>query len=306
MDRNLPPVSAFKRWFQPALGAVAAMLLHGAAAHAGPSLDRIKASGKITLAYQPGPPFAYAVEQGKPMGYAIDLCLKLSEAVRKALDMKALQVEYLPVASAERLPVMLAQKADLECGSTTNNEVRRQSVAFTVPHYITGTRYAVRSGSPIDSLRDFEGKKLVSTAGSTPLASVTKAAQEGLLRIQVISVASVEEAISMVESGAADGFAMDDVLLYALIADRPDPSKLKVVGKFLTIEPLAIMLPKNDPELKRIVDAEMKRMIYGKEAQALYQRWFEQPIPPKGRSLNMPMNYLLKDFWKLPTDWVPN
>jgi ABC-type amino acid transport substrate-binding protein len=110
----------------------------------------------------------------------------------------------------------------------------------------------------------------------------------------------------MVERGDADGFAMDDVLLYALIADRPDPSKLKVVGKFLTIEPLAIMLPKDDAELKRIADGEIKRLIHSKEAHALYRRWFEMPIAPKGQSLNIPMNYLLKDFWKFPSDWVPN
>ena len=110
----------------------------------------------------------------------------------------------------------------------------------------------------------------------------------------------------MVESGEADGFAMDDVLLYALIAGRPDPSKFKVVGKFLTIEPLAIMLSKDDPEFKHVIDDEMKRLINSREAYKVYERWFMQPIPPKNTSLNLPMNYLLKDFWKYPTDLVPN
>jgi ABC-type amino acid transport substrate-binding protein len=109
----------------------------------------------------------------------------------------------------------------------------------------------------------------------------------------------------MVEKGEADGFAMDDVLLYGLISGRPDPGKLKVVGKFLTIEPLAIMLSKDDAELKRIADDEMKRLIATREAHTIYERWFLRPIPPKNRPLNLPMNYLLRDFWKYPTDQVP-
>jgi ABC-type amino acid transport substrate-binding protein len=109
----------------------------------------------------------------------------------------------------------------------------------------------------------------------------------------------------MVAAGQADGFAMDDVLLYGLIAGQPDPSQFQVVGKLLTIEPLAIMLPKDDPEFKQIVDDEMKRLIRSGEAKGLYERWFLQPIPPRQTPLNLPMNYLLKDFWKYPSDQVP-
>jgi ABC-type amino acid transport substrate-binding protein len=122
---------------------------------AGPTLERIKATGKITLAYQPGPPFAYTADQSKPIGYAIDLCQRISEAVRQALNMKALEVVYLPVTSADRLPALMEKRADMECGSTTNNEKRRQSVAFTVPHFITGTRFAVRGDSGILKARSW-------------------------------------------------------------------------------------------------------------------------------------------------------
>ena len=109
----------------------------------------------------------------------------------------------------------------------------------------------------------------------------------------------------MVEKDRAAAFAMDDVLLYGLIAGRPDPSRQKVIGKFLTIEPLAIMLPKEDAEFKKIVDDEMKRLIGSREAHAIYDKWFAKPIPPKNVALNLPMNYLLKDFWKYPTAEVP-
>jgi len=275
-------------------------------AFAGPVLDKIKSSGKIVIAHRESSvPFSYVLPDKKPVGYAVDLCLKVAEAVRKKLDMKAIQTDFLLVTPANRIAAVADGKADLECGSTTNNAERREKVAFTVPHYITGARYMVRADSTIDDLAHFEHKKLVSTKGTTPLKAIDQANRERLLGITILEAPDHAKAVEMVEKGEADGFAMDDVLLYGLVAGRPDPSKLKVIGKFLTIEPLAIMLPKTDPEFKKIVDDEMKRLIQSHEAHALYDRWFAKPIPPKNTALNLPMSYLLKDFWKYPTDQVP-
>jgi glutamate/aspartate transport system substrate-binding protein len=134
---------------------------------------------------------------------------------------------------------------------------------------------------------------------------VDRVNRERLLRINVIEAPEHAKAMQMVLAGEADGFVMDDVLLYGLIASSADPSKLKVVGKFLTIEPLAIMMRKDDPEFKKICDEEMKRLIYSHEAYTIYDRWFSKPIPPKNLPLNLPMNYLLRDFWKYPSDQVP-
>ena len=287
----------------------AALLLatcFGAPASAGPALDRIKESGKVTVAHRESSvPFSFLDADKKPVGYAVELCQKLVEAVRKKLELKALAIDYMLVSPANRIAMVEQGKADMECGSTTNNAERREKVAFIVPHYITGARYLVRADSPVTELRGFEGRKLVSTKGTTPLKAITRANTEGLLRITILEAPDHARAVEMVEKGEADGFAMDDVLLYGLIAGRPDPGKFKVVGKFLTIEPLAIMVPKNDPEFKKVLDDEMKRLIFSKEAYALYERWFNKPIPPKGEPLNLPMNYLLKDFWKYPTDQVP-
>ena len=275
-------------------------------AFAGPALERMKQTGKIVIAHRESSvPFSYVLPDKKPVGYAVDLCIKLAEAVRKKLELKTLAPEFLLVTPANRIAVVADGKADLECGSTTNNAERREKVAFTVPHYITGARYLVRADSQIDDLQHFEGKKLVSTKGTTPLKAIDQANRERLLGIKLLEAPDHAKAVEMVEKGEADGFVMDDVLLYGLAAGRPDPGKLKVVGKFLTIEPLAIMLPKNDPEFKKIVDDEMKRLISSREAQAIYERWFLKPIPPKNTALNLPMNYLLKDFWKYPTDQVP-
>lgn len=275
-------------------------------ASAGPVLERIKSNGRIVIAHRESSvPFSYLESPGKPVGYAVDLCLRIAEAVRKNLQLKALPVEYLAVTPSNRIAAVADGKADLECGSTTNNAERREKVAFTVPHYITGARYMVRADSPVSDLTGFEGRKLVSTKGTTPLKAVASANRERLMRIDVLEAPDHARAVEMVERGEADGFAMDDVLLYGLIAGRPDPGKLKVVGKFLTIEPLAIMLGRDDPAFKRIVDDEMKRLITSREAHAVYERWFARPIPPRGVALNLPMNYLLKDFWKYPTDQVP-
>ena len=177
-------------------------------------------------------------------------------------------------------------------------------MAFTLPHYIAGTRYLVRADSTLTGLADFEHKTLVSTKGTTPLKAIEKANRERLMGIKVVEAADHAAALAMVESGEAAGFAMDDVLLYGLIATRPDPTRLKVVGKFLTIEPLAMMLPRDDPELKKIADDEMKRLIRTKEAHAIYGHGFLEPIPPQGVALNLPRNYLLKELWKYPTDVI--
>jgi glutamate/aspartate transport system substrate-binding protein len=294
---------ALRALLAAALGAAAA----AQAVAASPVLDRIQQRGTIVLAHRESSvPFSYLDGNGKPVGYALDLCLRLADAVKRKLGLPALKVDYLQVTPANRIAAVAEGRADLECGSTTNNAERREKVAFTVPHYITGARYMVRADSPIAVLPQFEGRKLVSTKGTTPLKAIDKANRDGLLRIQILEAPDHARAVEMVESGEADGFAMDDVLLYGLMAGRPDPGKLKVVGKFLTIEPLAIMLSKDDAAFKRLADDEMKRMIQSGDARRIYERWFLQPIPPKNTALNLPMNYLLRDFWKYPTDQVPN
>jgi glutamate/aspartate transport system substrate-binding protein len=290
-----------------ACSTILALALSSSAACAGPVLDRIKSTGKVVIGHRESSvPFSYYDANKRPVGYAIDLCTRIVEATRKHLGLAELKIEYTLVTSANRIQFITDGKADLECGSTTNNAERRKQVAFTIPHYITGARYLVRADSPIAELTQFENRKLISTKGSTPLKAIDQANRQGLLRIQIGEAPDHARAVEMVENNEADGFAMDDVLLYGLMSNRPDPTKLKVVGKFLTIEPLAIMLSKDDPELKRIADDEMRRLIKDtREAYAIYDKWFTRPIAPNGRSLALPMNYLLRDFWKFPSDSVP-
>jgi ABC-type amino acid transport substrate-binding protein len=275
-------------------------------AQSGPVIDRLKSGGKLVLAHRESSvPFSYYDADKKPVGYALDLCIKLAEAVRKKLNLSKMDVEYLAVTPANRIDTIAQGKADLECGSTTNNKERREKVAFTVPHFITGARLLVKFSSKAERLEDLMGKTVVLTKNTTAMKAVDSANKERLLGLKLVEANDHGQSIGMVEQGQAEAFAMDDVTLYGLAATRPDPKALKVVGKFLTTEPLAIMLPKNDPEFKKLIDDEMKRLIRSREIYPIYDKWFAQPIPPKNSVLNLPVSYLLRDFWKYPTDVVP-
>lgn len=270
-------------------------------------LERIKSGGKLVIAHRESSvPFSYVDSDKKPLGYAVDLCLKIADAVRKKTGVRDMPVEMLLVTPANRITLIEQGKADLECGSTTNNTERRQKVAFTIPHFITGARFLVRADSKVERIEDLNGKKLVSTKGSTPLKAADQANRERLMGITIVEAPDHARSVEMVEKGEAEAFVMDDVLLYGLAANRATAGGLKVVGKFLTTEALAIMLPKGDTEFKKLVDDEMRRLIVSKEIYPIYDKWFLNPIPPRNTALNLPVSYLLRDFWKYPTDQVPN
>ncbi len=266
-------------------------------------LEKVSAGGALVIAHRESSiPFSYIDSRsGKPVGYALDLCLRLADAVRRQTGKKDMKVEFVMVTPANRMAMIEQGKADMECGSTTNNAQRRQSVAFTVPHFITGARLLVKAESTVNGMEDLKGKKLVSTKGTSPMAVAMQANRQRLMGITILEAPDHAKALEMVEKGEADAFLMDDVLLNGLAAARPDPRALKVVGKFLTTEPLAIMLPKADTAFKKLVDEEMKRIITSREINPIYEKWFMQAIPPNAMNLNMPISYLLRDFWKYPT-----
>lgn len=272
----------------------------------GPVIDQLRAQGRIVLAHrESSTPFSYVGSDGRPMGYALDICKRLAQALQGRLGLPALAIEYRMVTPSNRIDAIEKGEAHLECGSTTNNAERRKRVAFTIPHFITGARFLVKANSPIDRLDHPALNRVVSTRNTTPLAALRSIKPERNLPMQILEAEDHEKAVQMVERGEADAFVMDDVLLFGLAANRSDPKSLKVTGRFITTEPLAIMLPRNDPAFKKLVDEEMRRLILSRDIYPIYQRWFEQPIPPRNQSLNLPVSYLLRDFWKYPTDQVP-
>ena len=291
--------------FLAVLALTATPLMSAQNASAQTTLERIQKSGKVTIAHRESSvPLSYLDGDKKPIGYAVDLCLKLVTMLEKELKTK-LKVEFLQVDGKTRIEAIEQGKADFECGSTTNNAERRKRVSFAVTHYITGAKLLVREDSPISRFEDLEGMKLVSTKGTTPLAQATEQVKTRLLRIRVLEATDHEAGVKMVEEGDADAFLMDEILLSALRATRAKPEALKIVGSYTTIEAYGIMLSRDDLRLKTLADGEMRRIITSGEITAIYKKWFEHPIPPKGVNLKSPMNFLMRDFYKYPSNKVP-
>jgi ABC-type amino acid transport substrate-binding protein len=274
-------------------------------AHAQGMLDQIRSSQAITIAHRDTSiPFSYLDADQKPVGYAMDLCLKVVDALKRELKIPALRVNYLSVTSATRIPSIAQGKAAMECGSTTNTAERRKQVDYTIAHFISSARFLVRNDSGLLKLEDLSGKNVVSTKGSTNIKTLERINAERALNMKVLEAADHGEAFGMVAQKKADAFAMDDVLLFGLRANSAQPEAFTVIGKPMTIEPYAIMLPKDDAAFKKIVDTEIRRIILSGEINAIYRKWFEQPIPPKGINLNLPMPYMLRDSFKYPSDKV--
>lgn len=271
-----------------------------------PTMAKIRDRGVITLAYREASiPFSYLDQNKRPVGYAIDLCMRVVDALRRDLKMPSLRVELLSVTPATRIGAIKDGKADLECGSTTNNAARRKEVAFTVTHYYAGAKLLTRVDSGINRLADLRGKTVVSTRGTTPLAALRAAEEKGIIGgARILEGKDHDESFAMLERGEAQAFAMDDILLYSLRATSKEPQRWAVVGEFITVEPLAIMLRKDDPEFKKYVDSVLSRAMIDGDVRYLYDRWFLSPIPPKGVNLAIPLSPLMRDQLNFPTDKV--
>lgn len=285
--------------------ATLALGLAASAAHATDELTRIRDAREIVLAHRDASiPFSYLDDRKQPIGYSMDLCMKLVDAVRRELKLPTLAVRHLAVTSATRIPAIAEGRASLECGSTTNNAERRRRVDYTIAHFISAARFAVRTRSGIQSLEDLTGKTVVSTRGTTNIKTLQAVSEERLLKMKIIEADDHAAAFALVAAGKADAFAMDDVLLYGLRANAAQPQDYAVIGKPMTIEPYAVMLPKGQPAFKKVIDDEMRRLIFTGELQQLYQKWFMSPIPPRGINLELPMSFMLKESFKFPSDKV--
>ncbi|MFE8646214.1 amino acid ABC transporter substrate-binding protein [Sphingomonas sp. NCPPB 2930] len=287
-------------------GWVACLAALGAGAATAGQLDLIRDSRQIVIAHRDASvPFSYlAGDDKKPLGYAVEICQKIAEAVRKELKLPALEVRYLSVTAASRIPAIVEGKAAMECGSTTNTAARRKEVDFTIAHFISSSRFLTRTAMPGSTITDLAGKTVVSTAGTTSVETLRRLDREQGLKMNIVEARDHAEAFSMVDKATADAFAMDDVLLYSLRATSGKAADFKVIGKPMTIEPYAMMLPKGDTEFKRVVDTEMRRLIQGGEIYEIYRKWFQAPIPPKGTNLDLPVSAILRDSFKYPSDKV--
>jgi ABC-type amino acid transport substrate-binding protein len=267
------------------------------------TLDKVKADGRMTLAYREASiPFSYVSGDGKPTGFGWEICGRIVEQVKKATGRADLDIATQAVTSQNRIPLMVNGTIDIECGSTTNNSDRAKQVAFSINYFYTGTRLLVKADSPIKTMADLKGKKVVSTTGTTNFQVMRKLNAEQHLGFELIGAKDHAESALLVQSGRADAFGMDDILLYGLRASAQQPAELAVVGEALQVEPYAIMLRKDDPAFKKLVDDTLARLMQSGEFEALYRKWFLAPIPPRGINLNAPMSQELRDNLKALSD----
>ena len=290
-----------------ALGlAGAGLFAFGLAAHAQAldgTLKKVKESNTITLGVRDAStPFSYLDDNQKPVGYSIDLCMKIVDAVKAELKMPGLNVVMQPVTSATRIPLMANGTIDLECGSTTNNLERQQQVSFVDTTFVTANRIMSKKSSNISKLEDLKGKTLVSTSGTSNLKQVTQLNGDKNLGINIVTANDHSNAFQMVETDRAAAFAMDDILLYSLVAQSKAPATYVISSEALSTEPYGIMLRKGDPAFKKVADGAIGAVFKSGEINKIYSKWFLSPIPPKNINLNVPMSDTLKKVIANPTD----
>jgi glutamate/aspartate transport system substrate-binding protein len=268
------------------------------------TLQKVKELGSITIGHREASvPFSYLDDQRKPVGFAMDICARIVDAVKRELKMDKLEVRYQLVTASTRIPLLANGTIDLECGNTTNNVERQQQVWYTNTHFLTASRFVSKVDSHIASIADLKGKTIVSPAGSTNIKQALEFNNRLNLGMTIVPAQDQGEAFLMVETGRAVAFVQDDIVLAGLIAISKDPKAYVISNDaFSRPEPYGIMLRKDDVAFKALADAATSALYKSPEGQALYAKWFMQPIPPKGVSLNIPMSPAMKRAFEQPTD----
>jgi glutamate/aspartate transport system substrate-binding protein len=287
------------------LALVAALFCQGAGAEElTGTLKKVKDTGIINIGFRDSSiPFSYLDDNQKPVGFAIDICAKIVDAVKTELKLDKLTVEFNPVTSSTRIPLLANGTIDMECGSTTNNPERQKQVWFTNTHFLTATRFVSKKSSNLTSIDDLKGKTVASSAGTTNIKQLTEANAARNLGMTIVPAKEHAESFLMVETDRAAAVVLDDVLLASFVAGSKDPDAY-VMSKdaFSKPEPYGIMLRKDDPAFKKVADAATSALFTGGEGARLYDKWFMQKIPPKGLNLNAPISPELKAQFAKPSD----
>jgi ABC-type amino acid transport substrate-binding protein len=268
------------------------------------TLKRIAESGVVRVGHRENsPPFAFLDAAKKPVGYSLDLCEIVVEEIAAELA-KDVRVQLIPVTPENRFDKVTSGDIDIECGSTTNNAERRKTVAFSPTMFVTGTKLMVRRGSGILNFRDLADKTVVLTRGTVHETAVPKLAERQKIPIKFVFAADHRQSFETLAAGKADAFANDDVQLYGMLAETKSAADYRVVGDFLTYADYALMFRKDDPDFAEVVERAFRRLAGSREITAIYERWFEKPLP-SGIRLNLPMSPHLEELFRvqgLPSD----
>jgi glutamate/aspartate transport system substrate-binding protein len=282
--------------------AAAALAAGGAFAQANDTIAKVKASGVITMGVRDSSGgLSYTLGDGKYAGFHVDLCQRIVANLEKAVG-KKLEVKYLPVTSQNRIPLTQNGTVDIECGSTTNNLARQKDVAFVDTTFVEEVRIAVKANSGITSIAQLNGKTVATTTGTTSVQLLRKHERAKNVNFNEVFGKDHADSFLLLESGRADAFVMDGQILAGNIATSKNPSAYKIVGESLSVEPIAIMIRKDDPAFKKLCDDTVVGYMKSGEIQKIYDKWFMQPIPPKNVSLNLPASAATKEAWAHPND----
>lgn len=282
--------------------ALLAAIASGAYAQATDTIAKVKASGVITMGVRDSSgALSYTLGDGKYAGYHVELCQRIIANLEKVVG-KKVEVKYQSVTSQNRIPLVQNGTVDIECGSTTNNATRQKDVAFAVTTFVEEVRMAVKATSGITSVVQLNGKNVATTTGTTSVQTLRKNERANGIDFKEVYGKDHAESFLLLESGRADAFVMDGSILAGNIANAKTPSDFKIVGEVLSVEPIAIMLRKDDPAFKKLADDTIRELAKSGEIAKIYDKWFLQAIPPKNTKVGLAASESIKSAWATPND----
>ena len=262
------------------------------------TLDKMRSSGAVTMGVRESSgALSYTLGDGKYAGFHVEICNNVLRDIQKQLNLKTLDIKYSPVTSQNRIPLLQNGTVDIECGSTTNNATRQKDVAFAVTTYVEEIRIAVKANSGISSLNQLNGKKVATTTGTTSVQLLRKHERATGVNFEEIFGKDHADSFLLLESGRADAFVMDGSILAGNIANSRNPKDFKIVGEVLSVEPIAIMLRKDDPQFKAAVNASIAKIVANGSMPKLWDKWFLKPIPPKNSVVGLELSAATKNAW---------
>src|ERR1700736_6066696 len=288
--------------------AVAVLLTTAAAAQTGgseglsPTLANIKNTHAVRLGYrESSPPFSFLDHSNRPIGYSLELCEAIVDEIGVEVDDANLRIEYVKVTSDDRIPAVVQNKIDLECGSTTANAERSKQVAFSPLMFVAGTKLMVPKVSTISAPQDLRGKTVVVTKGTTNEQAMHAVDKKFALGLNIVTAADHEQSYQMLVDGKADAFATDDILLYGLIARHKAQDKFKVTGDYLSYDPYGIMFRKGEPQFSAVVERTFHKLGSNRDLIPLYNKWFVARLPT-GEKLNVAISAQLEEAFNVLND----
>ncbi len=266
------------------------------------SLDKISSAKTIAMGVRDSSgALSYTLGDGKYTGFHVEICKRVIADLEKKLK-TPIKIEYQSVTSQNRIPLVQNGTVDIECGSTTNNATRQKDVSFAVTTYVEEVRIAVKADSNITSIAQLANKKVATTTGTTSVQLLRKNERANGINFEEIFGKDHADSFLLLESGRADAFVMDGSILAGNIANAKNPKDFKIVGEVLSVEPIAIMIRKDDPDFKLAVDTSIKAMMKDGTIAKMYKQWFQEPIPPKGNRVGLDLSENTKNAWANPND----